>query len=428
MEGEIISMKANINFIRLRLPAIIFSTLLILLGLWFIFGPREVNLGVMTPKGFNLGVDFQGGMVQQITIYSGLHQDKVREAAIAAGLGSDIQEIIIPQEKRIGNASSFLIKTMISDKDQKYMKDKGITSSKFLEDKSKKLISLLEVASGKTEYELTGEALKKVNNLYKTDFMHGEIESKKTDSLRVVKNVVKDSSNTTSPSYSQSNQAQGILLISFALLIIFLYVLVRFNFKFAIGGIFSTVHDTLVMVGFVAIFQLELDMTIIAAWLTLIGYSINDTIVIFDRVRENYRIMKDEAPHKIFNSSINQTLNRTIVTVTVTLTSVIALLIFGGSKLYGFSLVLLVGMIFGTYSSIFIAAPVVDLWDTMFSKKEKQRALKEKKKEEVDKAKAEVTSNTSNATSEVATDEAVKLETSTLSKSKLKKLTSQKKK
>ena len=181
------------------------------------------------------------------------------------------------------------------------------------------------------------------------------------------------------------------------------------------------------MLGFISVFQLELDMTLIAALLTLIGYSINDTIVIFDRVRENHSVMKDSAPRVIFNSSINQTLSRTIVTSTVTATAVIALLIFGGSKLSGFSLVLLVGIAFGTYSSIFIAAPVVDLWETIFSKKEKQRMIKEKKKEEEMKIKNENKNETESISNEEE-NTGDNLSISNLSKSKLKKLSGKLKK
>jgi preprotein translocase SecF subunit len=413
-------MKANINFIRFRWPAIIFSTVLILIGLWMIYGPHNVNLGIFTPKGFNLGVDFKGGLVQQITVYSGIHQDDVRSFAEKAGLGNDVQQIIVPAEKQIGKATTYLIRTMISDKEQKEMQEKNLTAANYFENKTKDFYALIKQKTNQDTYVLTGEELKKANNLFKNDPIHGELADQRTDTQRVLDNVARDSESVTSSSYAQTLQKQALILVSLALLIIFLYVLFRFNYKFAIGGIFATLHDTLVMTGFIAFFQLELDMTLIAALLTLIGYSINDTIVIFDRVRENYTVMKDLSPRKIFNSSINQTLSRTIVTSTVTLTSVIALLIWAGPKIFGFSLVLSVGIAFGTYSSIFIAAPVVDLWESLFNKKEKERAIKEKKKDEEIKIKNENQTETVDNNEDETTNENITI--SNLSKSKLKKL------
>ncbi|MBP7554480.1 MAG: hypothetical protein KA885_13720, partial [Spirochaetes bacterium] len=111
-------MKTNFKFIERSRIFIIFSLVLILISIWFFLGPKSVKLGVFTPRGFNLGVDFQGGIVHQVMVYSGISQDKIRELAVSSGLGNEIQNIIISDEKKIGSSTSYLIKTIISEQDQ----------------------------------------------------------------------------------------------------------------------------------------------------------------------------------------------------------------------------------------------------------------------------------------------------------------------
>jgi preprotein translocase subunit SecF len=149
---------------------------------------------------------------------------------------------------------------------------------------------------------------------------------------------------------------QGGLALVLALLGILAYVAVRFQYKFALGGALAVVHDTVVTVGFFAIFGLEFDLTVLAAVLTVIGYSINDTIVVFDRVRENFRLVRNGSPEEIMDLSMTQTLERTLITSVATLLVVIGLFLLGGDVLHNFSIALMVGIIFGTYSSIYVAS------------------------------------------------------------------------
>ncbi len=160
------------------------------------------------------------------------------------------------------------------------------------------------------------------------------------------------------PSFSQQLASQTFLLGSFALALILVYVWFRFKFAFAISAIAALVHDVLFMLGVIGAFQMEVSTATIAAVLTIIGYSLNDTIVIFDRVRENLHIMREKDVEKVVNTSISQSLSRTLVTSLTTLLAVGAIFIFGSGAIKSFALNLIIGIFVGTYSSIFIASPI----------------------------------------------------------------------
>jgi preprotein translocase subunit SecF len=150
--------------------------------------------------------------------------------------------------------------------------------------------------------------------------------------------------------------AEGSLAMLIALLGILIYVMLRFEWRLAVGTIAATFHDVIFTIGVFSLFQIEVDLTVLAAVLTVIGYSVNDTVVVLDRIRENFRKMRKETTREVMNASINQTLSRTLMTGVTALMAVAVLLIFGGSVLYAFSLALLIGIIVGTYSSIYIAS------------------------------------------------------------------------
>ena len=154
---------------------------------------------------------------------------------------------------------------------------------------------------------------------------------------------------------------QGALAVLVALLGILIYVAFRFEWRFALGAVLATVHDTIFTLGFFSLFQVEFDLTVLAAVLAVIGYSLNDTIVVFDRIRENFRRMRTGTVAEVMNAAINQTLSRTIMTSFTTLLVVIALYLFGGAVVRGFSLALIVGILIGTVSSIYVASPLA-LW------------------------------------------------------------------
>ncbi|MBI2802555.1 MAG: protein translocase subunit SecF [Gammaproteobacteria bacterium] len=161
------------------------------------------------------------------------------------------------------------------------------------------------------------------------------------------------------PQVGDELATDGIIASLIALGGILVYVMLRFTFKFSVGAIIATVHDVMVILGFFSISRLEFDLTALAAVLAIMGYSLNDTIVIFDRIRENFRSIRKMPPIDVMNLSLNQTLSRTINTHVVTSLSVFALFFFGGELIHGFSIAFLIGIVVGTYSSIYVATASV---------------------------------------------------------------------
>ncbi len=149
---------------------------------------------------------------------------------------------------------------------------------------------------------------------------------------------------------------QGGLGMLLALFMIMVYLAFRFQFKFSIGAVVALVHDVIVVLGFFSLLQVEFDLTVLAAVLAVIGYSLNDTIVVYDRIRENFRIIRKGDEEEVMNTSLSQTLSRTLMTSITTLLVLVALFYFGGEMIHGFAMALLVGVVIGTYSSIYVAA------------------------------------------------------------------------
>ena len=160
------------------------------------------------------------------------------------------------------------------------------------------------------------------------------------------------------PQVGEDLQEDGGLAMIYALIIIFIYIAFRFQRLFSVGAIAALVHDVTITIGFFSVLQLDFDLTVLAALLAVIGYSLNDTIVVFDRIRENFRRMRKVSPVEVINASLNQTLSRTLMTSLTTLLVLSALFFLGGEIIRSFSTALIIGVIIGTYSSIYVASPV----------------------------------------------------------------------
>lgn len=161
------------------------------------------------------------------------------------------------------------------------------------------------------------------------------------------------------PQVGEELTEDGMLALLYALGGIMIYVMVRFTLKFSFGAIVATIHDVIITVGFFALTGLEFDLTVLAAVLAVIGYSLNDTIVVFDRIRENFRRYRKDEPLTVINRSLNQTLSRTLVTSLTTLIVVAALFVLGGELIHGFATALIIGILIGTYSSIYVASTML---------------------------------------------------------------------
>jgi preprotein translocase subunit SecF len=173
------------------------------------------------------------------------------------------------------------------------------------------------------------------------------------------------------PKVGKDLRNKGIMATIFALIAMLIYISWRFEFRFAVGGVVAIAHDVIVTIGILSLTNTEFSIPILAALLTIVGYSINDTIVVYDRIRENLPKMRKEPLEKVINISINETLSRTILTSFTVFVVLLALFFLGGGVIHDFSFALLIGVVFGTYSSVFVASALVAVWENRFPKKKR---------------------------------------------------------
>jgi preprotein translocase subunit SecF len=166
-------------------------------------------------------------------------------------------------------------------------------------------------------------------------------------------------------------QRQAVLAVLYALGGMLVYIAFRFEWIYGVAAVIAVFHDTIITIGLFSLFNREISLTVVAALLTLVGYSMNDTIVVFDRIRENLKLMRREKLENLINISVNQTLSRTVLTSGLTFLTAVSLFLFGGQVLNGFAFALVVGIIVGTYSSIFIASPILIFWQDFLENRKK---------------------------------------------------------
>ena len=174
------------------------------------------------------------------------------------------------------------------------------------------------------------------------------------------------------PKVGKDLRQKGMLAVIFSLIGMLIYIWYRFEFRFGLGAIFCLIHDVVITLGVFSILNKPVDLIIVAALLTIVGYDINDTIIVCDRIRENMKKMTQKSLREVINTSINQTLSRTIITSGTVVIVLIALFFFGGEVLHDFSFCLLIGVFFGTFSSIYVATPLVIYWEKFFPKKKRR--------------------------------------------------------
>ena len=201
------------------------------------------------------------------------------------------------------------------------------------------------------DYLIKIEKKDTTNNLIETIKKDLSLSIGDTFNFRRVENV--------GPKVSSELLKSGIIAIALSLAAMLFYIWIRFEWQFSLGAILALFHDVIITLGLFSLFNLEINLSIVAAVLTIIGYSMNDTVVIYDRVRENLRKFSDIKINELTNTSINETLSRTIITSVTTLLALVSIYLFGGEILKGFSLAMIMGVVFGTYSSIYIANPIL---------------------------------------------------------------------
>ena len=262
-----------------------------------------ISLGSLFTRGLALGLDFTGGTLIEVGYSNPVDLTKVRGALAEGGFGDSVAQ-------HFGSPREVLVR--------------------------------LAPRAGEDSAELSSRVL----GLLQKD-------SSEQISVRRVEYV--------GAQVGDELTEQGGLAMLFALIGILIYVALRFEWRFSLGAVLATVHDAIFTLGVFSVFQIEFDLNVMAAVLAVIGYSLNDTIVVFDRIRENFRRMRTSSVVSVMNASINQTLSRTIMTAGTTMLVVVALFFFGGQVVHGFALALILGSLIGTVSSIYVASPLA-LW------------------------------------------------------------------
>lgn len=309
----------------LRKPLIFVSIVVLLAGLSSAIGRQ------FTPGGtdaFNLGVDFRGGTVVTAKFRQKPDSDAIRNALGAQGISeSVIQDSTDKQDEVLIKVPNLGQREDCKDLGDKIQDEAGRCVVK------KALDTFGKEAEGPTQLPDDAEASYKIVG---------------TDAV--------------GPIAGAQLRNQAVIATLLGLVGILLFIAFRYDWTYAAGAVIAVFHDVLVTLAFFTIFQWEISLTVLAALLTLVGFSVNDSIVIFDRIRENLTLHRDKSLYQLTNDSINQTMSRTIVTNGLVFLSVLALVLFGGEVLRGFSLALFVGSITGTYSTIAIASPIAIWW------------------------------------------------------------------
>ena len=293
--------NANFSIVESRRKAYVVSGTLIVL-----------SLAAFLTRGLELGIDFRGGMEFVVETSVPLSPTEIR-ASLTEVLGQS-PEVKTYSDVSAGGGNALLIRTLEGD---------------------------LETN------EVQGQIV-------------GTVAAASPDANpRVVKTDV------VGPRFAEDLKRGSIFAVCGSLLVIFIYVMLRFEWRFGLGAVAALFHDVLITLGIFSLlrgmlpFSLQIDQAIIAAFLTIVGYSLNDTVVIFDRIREFTNLFKTEPYNQVVNRSVNTTLSRTVITSSTTLLVVVTLFIFGGEVLRGFAFALIIGILIGTYSSVFVATPVV---------------------------------------------------------------------
>jgi preprotein translocase subunit SecF len=306
-------MKRVIHFTKIRFLMMALSISLLVIGL----------ISVSMQGGFNLGIDFQPGLTQRVQI------DPEQATANTQSVREALSEIPSAQVQRIGDPGEQEFQIEVRDSGQQ---------DDFVQTMSARVLSEVRAAFGE-------EAVVERGNSY------------------------------VGPRFSRDLTRQALVLTGLAMGLILLYIWFRFRLGYALSAVAAIAHDMAFMLAFIGAFQLEVSTATIAALLTVVGYSLNDTIVVFDRIRENETILRESTFEQIINTSITQSLSRTVITSVTTLLAVSAIYIFATGVIEAFALKLIVGIIIGTYSSIFIASPVLLGFRRTVKKRQRQKEL-----------------------------------------------------
>lgn len=349
---EFIKPGINIDFLGKRNIAFVFSGLMILATIFLL----------IWRGGPNYGVDFSGGVVVQVKL-----EQKTSPSDIKKALRSVQLEDSIVQGFGEADEAEYLIRIRQTDVELTGLSDRVEEALKVEFGKGVE-IRRVEMVGPKVGDDLRQKALFAIFYalLFIAIYISGRFELKWLMSIIMAISLA-------FVVYITSRFGVSVTWLILTALIVTLALCLFLNLKYALGAIIALIHDVIITVGAFALTEREISLSIIAAFLTIVGYSLNDTIIVFDRIRENLRRFRRRPFEQTMNISINETLSRTILTSTTTLVVVLALFILGGGVIHDFAFALLVGVLVGTYSSIFVASPVLLIWEGKFGKRSRRK-------------------------------------------------------
>jgi len=380
--------NTNFDFLGYKWPFIIASLVLTVAGL----GSIAVHGGI------KYGIDFRSGAMMYVKFTGPPPVEKIRSSLssqlgsvdVQSLTGSDSNEVIIEtelkDEKALEQTRGIMVNTLTTTFGQP-QNGKLDFNNAAEESLSSRLRDPLQKAGVALSEPQLQQLVKDVLNFRNTPPRSGIISS--LDQLSTVAgvnasiiNVLKQECYLSSfhmaglemvgPKVAGDLRKQAVEATLLALGGMLAYIWFRFEWIYGVGAVVACFHDTIITIGMFSLFDKEISLTVIAALLTLVGYSMNDTIVIFDRIRENLKIYRRESLESLINKSVNQTLSRTILTSGLTFMTVVALFLFGGPVLNGFSFALVIGILIGTYSSVFVASPIVLFWHNFADQRKKK--------------------------------------------------------
>ncbi|MEA1972724.1 MAG: protein translocase subunit SecF [Candidatus Cloacimonadota bacterium] len=366
--------ETKIEFVNKRRTAFILSLVIIVSGL----------ISMIFKGGLNYGIDFTGGvsieldltptdgeaMVQVDDLRDALKKNGVKDSSIQT-ISSKKKTFYLIQTKGTQSKNEVLISALQNSFPGNDEKDVFVVDNedrtlqvKFNEEQNRATIKKMLVKNGfsNARIDINKDNKKIVTFITESTSDEGnriiEIVKKEFPKYAKSENLIRKQ-DTVGPKIGSELKGKAILAIIYSLLGIILYIWWRFEFTYGVAAVIALFHDVLITLGLFSIFNKEISLAVVAALLTIVGYSLNDTIVVFDRIRENFKNSRRDKFDRIINNSINDTISRTVITSLTTFAVVLSLFLFGGNVIHDFAFAILIGVVIGTYSSIFIASPVL---------------------------------------------------------------------
>ncbi|WP_373568258.1 protein translocase subunit SecF [Marinimicrobium sp. ABcell2] len=358
-----VHVEKTINFMGMRKTALTISFILLV-----------ISIGSLVTKGLNLGLDFTGGTQLELGFEEPVNLNRIREVLGETGLenpvvvlfGSDTEVLIRTQESMEDEEQRRIERRLVELDPQASVTEVRRVPSEMVdftqivqvsgvsEEQLRESGLFSRALYGSVRFDTVGDSVevaveRSLDNVYISYLMDAIAEA--TDSRLELRR-----SEFVGPQIGEELRDEGGLGLLFALFVVMAYVALRFQYKFAFGAVLALIHDVIIVVGIFSLLGMEFDLTVLAALLAVIGYSLNDTIVVYDRIRENFRLMRRGTTEEVINSSLTQMLERTLITSLTTLMVLLILFFMGGELIRGFSAALIAGVVIGTYSSIYISA------------------------------------------------------------------------